>query len=128
MRNLVAAMDGVAPVEEDRMRHWRHFVFARIPDLLQTLRTVRAVRRFVAPARGRHWPLVTWRTVNRDAQMLSRFIYADDNVGLRRAEAGCEGEESEDRNTREGTHTTLTHRVELKFQSGARKLYVSAGL
>ena len=82
MRDLVAAVDGVAAVEEDRIGHRRPVVFAREPFALEPLRPVGAVRRAIAPARGRHRPFVAGRAVDRDRQALRRFVHGHHDAGL----------------------------------------------
>ena len=48
----IGAMDGVAAVEEDRVRHRRHRVFARVMHPAQALRTKLSARRAVPLAPG----------------------------------------------------------------------------
>jgi len=86
MRDLVAAMDSVALIKKYRIGHRWPIVFAREPFARQPLRPVAAIRRAVAPARGRHWPSVAAGAVNLDGEALRRFVDGHYDIGSRRRE------------------------------------------
>src|SRR5262245_56438395 len=80
-RGLIAAVDRIAFIEENRIRHRRPIVFARKPLALESLRPIAAVRCVVTPAPRRHRPAITIGSVNLNAQALRRFIDCDHDTG-----------------------------------------------
>ena len=87
--NLVAAMDRIAALEEDRVRHRRIIVLAGEPSSLQPGGGICSVRRAVAGAPRRNRPVVPRRAVDRDGHSLGALVYRDDDSGIgARGQAG----------------------------------------
>src|SRR5262245_17097917 len=96
-------MDGVAAVEEDRVRHRRVVVFAREPAARHHLRTEDAARRAEAATPRRYRPAIARLAVDRDGHALVRLV--DANVDARASRVGGEKKGG---NNRECDHQT-TH-------------------
>src|SRR5690606_7128498 len=68
--NLVTAVDRVAALEEDRMRHRRAVILARKPIALEALGAIDPDGGDVAAARGRDRPGVAVPAVDADRHLL----------------------------------------------------------
>src|SRR5215510_9355879 len=81
-RDLVAAVDGEAAMEKDRIRHRRVVVLAREPGARESLRTERAGGRAEAMPSGGHQPAVARLAVHQDGHALARLVDLDDEAGV----------------------------------------------
>lgn len=77
----IGAMDGVAAVEEDRVRHRRHLVFARVMHPAQALRAEVSARRAVPFTPGGDRPDVALAAFVGDDHFLARKIDLDLHSG-----------------------------------------------
>src|SRR5690242_21104269 len=81
--DLVAAVDRIAAVEEDRVRHGRIVVFLREPRSFHSLRPIGAAGGAVAGAAGGNDPAVPRRAVDRHRHLLRTLIDGDEDAGMR---------------------------------------------
>src|SRR5690606_9140343 len=93
----------IAAIEEDRMRHRRPIVLARIPALLEPHRAEFSGWRVIAAAAGGDWPAIALGAVDGDGHALLRLADGDNDLGPRAG--GRECHESRD----DGSNTYTTH-------------------
>ena len=80
-RHVTGAVDGISMVGEDRVRHRRPVVLARMPHALHALGLIGARRRAAAET-GRNRPAIPLASVDHDAHALGRFVDGDEDVRL----------------------------------------------
>src|SRR5262245_4175827 len=79
--DLVAAVDRIAAVEEDRVRHGRVVVFLREPRSFHALGSIGAAGGAVAGAAGGHHPAVARHAVDGDRHPLRALVDGDEDIG-----------------------------------------------
>ena len=81
-RDFVSAVNGVAAMEENRIRHRRIVIEPREPAPRHHLRVIGAGRRDVAVPGGRHPPVIARHAVDADLHGLAGAVDIDDNGGV----------------------------------------------
>src|SRR5581483_8973463 len=82
--DLGGAVDRIALVEENRMRHRRVVIFARIPRAFEALRLVLSAWGAVPALAGGDQPIIARRAVHQHGHPLRRFADIDDDFGAHR--------------------------------------------
>ena len=78
--NFVGSVNGIASVKEDRIGHRRIVVFFREPFPLKPDRAIVTIWSYVARARRRNRPLITFDAINGDSQFLRLLVDGDKNI------------------------------------------------
>src|SRR5262245_32468743 len=79
---LVGPVDRIAPVEEDRMRHWRAAIDGGAVPYRERLRPESADRRVIAAPGGRDRPGITRVAVHEHVHALTGKADSGDDSGL----------------------------------------------